>query len=427
MSAQSQAGVRASDLSPVPGRATPGEADGSWTSSVQVTGHHRKHAIRLLNGPAPGAARPPRRRAACRIAPPSSRRCGRSGRPRAIPGPCGSRPCCRCGCRGRAAGCGCARPWSAQLLAHQPAADRSPAGARTAASSASGCTGGPSRARCSSTTSPSRRIAGTSTVPGFTEIDLVAHCGSLGDGRVRALAQPDRHPHHLGGDGRRPGQEPGRGADGARGAPPGAALPPAGHRLRQRLGVHQPASLGLLPGPGDPVHPRAGPTRRTTTPTSSRRTGPTSASCWATCATTPRRRRPRSTPSTAASCGCSRTSSCPRSSSSARSGSARASAAATMRPADAARPRARLRRRSAAAVAAQLQRQRDRLDPFALARTIEQQLERIYALANRAPPAAPSAPAAPRRRPRRVRKRLSINPSPPSARPPRPVTSKTAR
>ena len=29
----------------------------------QVTGHHRKHAIRLLNGPAPGATRPPRRRA----------------------------------------------------------------------------------------------------------------------------------------------------------------------------------------------------------------------------------------------------------------------------------------------------------------------------------------------------------------------------
>jgi len=28
----------------------------------QVTKHHRKHAIRLLNGPAPGAARPPRRR-----------------------------------------------------------------------------------------------------------------------------------------------------------------------------------------------------------------------------------------------------------------------------------------------------------------------------------------------------------------------------
>jgi hypothetical protein len=28
----------------------------------QVVGHHRKHAIRLLNGPAPGAVRPPRSR-----------------------------------------------------------------------------------------------------------------------------------------------------------------------------------------------------------------------------------------------------------------------------------------------------------------------------------------------------------------------------
>ena len=28
----------------------------------QVTGHHRKHATRLLNSPAPGAGRPPRQR-----------------------------------------------------------------------------------------------------------------------------------------------------------------------------------------------------------------------------------------------------------------------------------------------------------------------------------------------------------------------------
>jgi len=33
-------------------------------------------------------------------------------------------------------------------------------------------------------------------------------------------------------------------------------------------------------------------------------------------------------------------------------------------------------------VAAQLQRPRDRLDPFALARAIDRQLERIYALTN---------------------------------------------
>ena len=49
----------------------------------------------------------------------------------------------------------------AAVAAHQPPADRSPAGARSGGSSASGCTGGPSPARCSSTTSPSGRIAGT--------------------------------------------------------------------------------------------------------------------------------------------------------------------------------------------------------------------------------------------------------------------------
>jgi hypothetical protein len=76
-------------------------------------------------------------------------------------------------------------------------------------------------------------------------------------------------------------------------------------------------------------------------------------------------------------------------------------------------------------VAAQLQRQRDRLDPFALARTIEQQLERIYALAT-SRPSGPPTPAAPVSR--RVRKRFSINPSPHlAARASRPVTSETAR
>ena len=81
-------------------------------------------------------------------------------------------------------------------------------------------------------------------------------------------------------------------------------------------------------------------------------------------------------------------------------------------------------------VAAQLQRQRDRLDPFALARAIDQQLERIYALANsrHSPPASPTGPAAVSV-PRRVRKRLSIKPAAPAAsrRPSPSVTSQVAR
>ena len=76
-------------------------------------------------------------------------------------------------------------------------------------------------------------------------------------------------------------------------------------------------------------------------------------------------------------------------------------------------------------VAADLQRQRDRLDPFALARTIEQHLERIYALATTRPSASPTS-AAPVTR--RVRHRLSIKPSPHLAsRSSRSVTSETAR
>jgi len=73
-----------------------------------------------------------------------------------------------------------------------------------------------------------------------------------------------------------------------------------------------------------------------------------------------------------------------------------------------------------------LQQQHDGLDPFALARAIEQQLERIYALANshHSGPAA-SALSAPVLRP--VRKRLSIKPSPHFTSPRRSVTSETAR
>ncbi len=75
-------------------------------------------------------------------------------------------------------------------------------------------------------------------------------------------------------------------------------------------------------------------------------------------------------------------------------------------------------------VAAQLQRQRDRLDPFALARTIEQKLERIYALANprHSPLSAPTTPVPVRRLGRR-HPRLAPRPSSTSRR----VTSDAAR
>ena len=83
-----------------------------------------------------------------------------------------------------------------------------------------------------------------------------------------------------------------------------------------------------------------------------------------------------------------------------------------------------------ARVAELLRRQRDRLDPFALARAIDQQLERIYALANsrHSPPASVTAPA-PVSVTRRVRPRLSIKPPTPATvgRPSPSVTSQVAR
>jgi len=77
-------------------------------------------------------------------------------------------------------------------------------------------------------------------------------------------------------------------------------------------------------------------------------------------------------------------------------------------------------------VAAQLQRLRERLDPFALAHTIEQQLERIYALANPRHQPAPAA-AAPPTIPRRVRNRPSFTLTRRPGHPPRSVTSEMAR
>src|SRR5258705_1678257 len=71
----------------------------------QVTRSHRKHAIRLLNGPAPGAARPPQRRALT-YSPAVIEALRAIWEAAGYPWSLRPRPCCRCGCRGRAAGSG---------------------------------------------------------------------------------------------------------------------------------------------------------------------------------------------------------------------------------------------------------------------------------------------------------------------------------
>ena len=78
------------------------------------------------------------------------------------------------------------------------------------------------------------------------------------------------------------------------------------------------------------------------------------------------------------------------------------------------------------AVAAALRRQRAALDPFALARTIEQQLGRIYPLANPRHQPAPATAALPTI-PRRLRNRPRFTPLSHPGRPPRSVTSEMAR
>ena len=94
-------------------------------------------------------------------------------------------------------------------------------------------------------------------IPGFTEIDLGAHCGSFGDGEfVHSLNVTDIDTTWVEtaavlGKSQLAVQTA---LDGLRQALPSRL---GADRLRQRLGVHQPAPVGLLPGAGDPVHPRA--------------------------------------------------------------------------------------------------------------------------------------------------------------------------
>jgi len=158
----------------------------------QVAGYHRKHAIRVLNGPAPGAARPPQRRAA-------------TYSPAVIEAL-------------RAVWEAAGYPWSLrlkallplwlpwarrrlrlrpaverQLLAISPRQiDRRLAGHRRQLTK-----------RLYGRTKPGTLLKHhiplktdrwNVATPGFTEIDLVAHCGSLGDGEfVHSLNLTDIH------------------------------------------------------------------------------------------------------------------------------------------------------------------------------------------------------------------------------------------
>ena len=217
------------------------------------------------------------------------------------------------------------------------------------------------------------------TTPGFTEMDLVSHTGDRADGEfLHSLNVTDIQTTWvetravLG-----KSQEQVRQALETIRAAPAVSL--ARHRFGQRVGVHQRPPVSLLPGAAGFSSRAAARTRRTTTRTSSRKTGRMSASWWATTGTI---RRPPSTRSTR----CMPT--CGSAESVAALGQAREEDARRQSPAppyDA--PQTPLDRvhacpeadRAKVAALARLQRT---LDPFVLAARIEQQLERLYALAN---------------------------------------------
>ena len=95
------------------------------------------------------------------------------------------------------------------------------------------------------------------TTPGFTEIDLVAHCGDRADGAfLHSLNLTDIHTTWV-----ETRAVLGKGEVGVQAALDTLrqALPfrLQGDRFGQRLGIHQRSSVPVLPGAGDPVHPRA--------------------------------------------------------------------------------------------------------------------------------------------------------------------------
>ena len=162
----------------------------------QVTGYHRKHAVRVLNGPAPGAARPARRRAV-------------QYGPAVIEA-----------LRGiwEAAGYPWSLrlkallplwlPWARKRLRLRPAVeqqlltisprqmDRRLAPLRRQL--VKRLYGRPKPGPLLKHHIPLRTDRWDVSSPGFTEIDLVAHCGSLGDGEIVHSLKPHRYPHHLG-------------------------------------------------------------------------------------------------------------------------------------------------------------------------------------------------------------------------------------
>lgn len=100
----------------------------------------------------------------------------------------------------------------------------------TSARCAAGSMGARNQGRCSNIRFRSGRIGGPSPTPALRRstwwrIPATALMASF------SLAERDRPPHHVGGDARRAGERPAARAGRPRGDPAGVAVPPAGHRF----------------------------------------------------------------------------------------------------------------------------------------------------------------------------------------------------
>ena len=375
----------------------------------ETTGYQRKYALRLLNGPPPGPQRPRRRRR---------------------PATYGLAVIQALTAIWEAAG----YPWSVRLKALLPL--WLPWARRRLRLSATVC----QQLRAISPRQIDRRLAATKrqrttrrygrtkpgtllkhhiplktdhwdvTVPGFTELDLVAHAGHRADGEfAHSLNVTDIHTAWV-----ETRAVLGRGETRVQTALEEirqvAALPPARDRLRQRIGVHQQSPLSVLPDPGDSVHAWAtvqegrqrphraeelDPRPQTGGVLAVRHAGRGGHAERSRSARAPALPQPLPAVSEAAG-----------------QGAGRGAAAPPLRcPAHAARRVAACAEADPQAVA-ELGRLRDQLDPFTLAEAIDRKIERLVALATPARVAGVPTPTAASGPP--------IVPAPPKPRPGRP-------
>ena len=122
---------------------------------------------------------------------------------------------------------------------------------------------------------PMRTERWDTTEVGWCETDTVAHCGGSGDRGFCLFGQRHRRRLDMDRNACRTGERPALCGPSAAGSARERTLRAAWHRFRQRVGVRQPALLQLVQKERTALYSRSAPITKTTTRTSSKRTGPT--------------------------------------------------------------------------------------------------------------------------------------------------------